>query len=62
MKNYIVKARRRYGTSSLDLTLPAEINNEYGLNAGDVFKISIEKDKNKFKIIYELIYKEEKSG
>jgi len=58
MKNHIVKARGRTGTSSLDLTLPAEINKEYGLNKGDVFKISVENDGKNFKIIYKLVYKE----
>lgn len=57
MKTYIVKARERQGTSSLDLTLPADIKKEYGLSKGDVFKVEVIKEDNEFKLIYELIYK-----
>ncbi len=55
--NNIVKARERQGTSSLDLTLPADINKKYDLKPGDVFKVEVSQDKE-FKIIYRLIYKE----
>ena len=57
MKNNIVKARERQGTSSLDLTLPADIRKEYGLSKGDVFKVEVIKEDDGFKIIYSLIYK-----
>ena len=39
-----VKARAHYGAKSLNLTIPAEIRRAFGLEAGDVFEISVEKD------------------
>lgn len=57
MKNNIVKARERQGTSSLDLTLPADIKKEYNLSKGDVFKVEVKKEDGKLKLIYSLIYK-----
>lgn len=59
MVNHIIKARNRHGTSSLDLTLPAEISKENNINSGDVFKVEILKENNELKIIYSLIYKNE---
>lgn len=58
MKNHIVKVRGRTGTSSLDLTIPAELAKEYDINAGDLFKVEIKKeDKNELQIVYSLVYK-----
>ena len=39
MKNNIVKARGRHGTSSLDLTLPTKIKNQENISEGDLFKV-----------------------
>lgn len=59
MKNYTVKARQRYGSNSIDLTLPASIRKEYSINHGDIFKISpIEKD-DVLTLEYRLIYHNE---
>lgn len=59
MKNNIVKARERHGTSSLDLTIPAKIKNNECISGGDLFKVeSIIKD-DKLQIIYTRIYKNE---
>ena len=58
MKTYIVKARERQGTSSLDLTLPADISNEYDLSKGDVFKVEVIEKDDGFQLIYSLIYKD----
>lgn len=59
MKNYTVKARQRYGSNSIDLTLPASIRREYSINHGDIFKISpIEKD-DVLTLEYRLIYHNE---
>ena len=59
MKNYTVKARQRYGSNSIDLTLPASIRKEYSINHGDIFKISpIEKD-DVLTLEYKLIYHNE---
>lgn len=56
MKTYIVKARERQGTSSLDLTLPADIKNEHNLSKGDVFKVEVIEKDDGFQLIYSLIY------
>ena len=57
MTNNIVKARGRQGTKSLDLTIPVKISEEYDINAGDLFKVTVEQRKDKVEITYELIYK-----
>ncbi len=60
MNNHVVKSRARHGTNSLDLTLPAEIKRMYSINSGDLFKISVSKNKNEELVIeYTLIYKNE---
>lgn len=59
MKNNIVKARERQGTSSFDLTLPTEISKKYFINKGDVFKVEAEYVNNNLEIKYSLIYKNE---
>ena len=61
MTNHIVKSRERQGTSSLDLTLPAEIRRECSINGGDLFKVTTSTNKNLELVIeYTLIYKNEK--
>lgn len=60
MKTNIVKARERQGTSSLDLTLPADIKKKHNLSRGDVFKIEVKEEDGEFKLIYSLIYKNNK--
>lgn len=57
MTSNIVKARGRQGTQSLDLTIPVKISKEYDINAGDLFKIEINKKGDKIELIYKLIYK-----
>lgn len=56
MEKFTVKARARQGTKSMDLTLPAKINDELKISAGDIFEISVEKGKED-KIIYKRVYK-----
>lgn len=56
MKTYTIKARERQGTKSLDLTLPVDIIKEYNLNVGDIYKIKVDNENQKIKIIYELVY------
>lgn len=61
MKNNIVKARKRQGTSSLDLTLPAQINKEKNITEGDIFKVDTNEDnEGNLQIIYTLIFKNKK--
>ena len=59
MKNNIVKARGRHGTSSLDLTLPTKIKNKEDISEGDLFKVESQLKNNKLQIIYTRIYKNE---
>lgn len=59
MKNNIVKARGRHGTSSLDLTLPTKIKNQEDISEGDLFKVESKIKEDKLQIIYTRIYKNE---
>ena len=52
-----VKARERYGSNSLDLTLPASIIKEFSLNKGDIYKVEAIEDGEEFKLIYALVFK-----
>ena len=56
MEKYTVKARARQGTKSMDLTIPAKINEELKISAGDIFEISVESEKT-VKLIYKRVYK-----
>lgn len=55
----IIKARERQGTKSLDITIPTEIQQDYDINKGDVFKIDVVNVDNDIKIIYTRIFKEQ---
>ena len=57
MSEKFVKVRGRHGTKSLDLTIPAELSQEFDINAGDLFKVNIVSDNDVITIKYELIYK-----
>lgn len=39
-----VKARTHHGSESLDITIPAEIKREYGINSGDIFVVTAADD------------------
>jgi hypothetical protein len=61
MKNNIVKARSRQGTKSMDLTIPVKIIESCNINEGDLFKVSIEEEKEEeIKLTYKRIYKNKK--
>jgi bifunctional DNA-binding transcriptional regulator/antitoxin component of YhaV-PrlF toxin-antitoxin module len=52
-----VKARARSGTASLDITIPVEVREEYGINAGDVFEVRTqETEDGELVITYELVH------
>jgi len=57
---YTVKARKRQGTNSLDITIPTKIVLDEGISAGDVFEVNLSKDYNALSIEYKLIYKQKK--
>ncbi|WP_436935445.1 AbrB/MazE/SpoVT family DNA-binding domain-containing protein [Halovenus marina] len=54
-----VKAREHYGANSLDLTLPAEVVDEYDVNAGDIFEIEVASDDDELTLTYTRVYKSE---
>jgi hypothetical protein len=51
-----VKARTHYGTSSLDISIPADVIKEYDIHAGDVFEVTTTGDNKELKIIYKRVY------
>ena len=57
MTEFTVKARRRQGTNSLDLTIPTEIVKEQNVSPGDVFKIKMDKEGSTLTLIYTCVYK-----
>ena len=57
MTNHIVKVRGRQGTKSLDINIPAELNEKHDIKAGDLFKVKIKNENEDLIIEYELVYK-----
>ena len=52
-----VKARKRYGANSLDLTIPAELVKKFEISAGDLFEIKTDDEKDlilTYRRIYEI--------
>lgn len=52
----VVKVRGRYGTTSLELTIPAKLAEKYGIEQGDFYEVTIS-NTDELKITYTLIYK-----
>jgi antitoxin component of MazEF toxin-antitoxin module len=52
-----VKARRKYGANSLDLTIPAELVRDLDLDVGDVFEVDYEMRDDKVLLKYLKVYK-----
>lgn len=46
-----VKAREHHGSSSYDLTIPAEVVKEYDLQIGDVFQVTAERDEEDGEVV-----------
>jgi len=62
MAQHTVKARLRYGTRSLDLTIPVDIVKENEINEGDVFLVETSKnEKNQTTVTYTRIFKQERT-
>ena len=57
MVKYTVKARKRHGTKSLDLTIPTKIVMENEVNVGDIFEVNIIEADKILKLEYKRIYK-----
>jgi bifunctional DNA-binding transcriptional regulator/antitoxin component of YhaV-PrlF toxin-antitoxin module len=56
-KTNSVKARKRTGTTSLDLTVPAELATKYQISPGDVFIVTAHDD-GRLLLKYERVYPE----
>lgn len=56
MEKTTVKARSRQGTNSMDLTIPAKVCNELGISPGDIFELTVNKDKEDI-LTYKRVYK-----
>ena len=52
-----VKARRKYGANSLDLTIPASVCSELDIKVGDVFEIVHDVSDGKVCLKYIKVYK-----
>ena len=52
-----VKARRKYGANSLDLTIPASLCRNHEIHVGDIFEVSSEVSDGKVVIKYLKVYK-----
>ena len=57
---FTIKARRRQGTDSLDITIPTSIVRDEKINAGDIFEIELNKQNNELRLEYKRIYKKNK--
>lgn len=56
MEKTTVKARSRQGTKSMDLTIPAKVCEEFDISPGDIFELTVEKDKCEI-LTYKRVYK-----
>ena len=56
MPSYM-KARKHHGSSSLDLTIPAEIVKKTKISIGDLFLVEYESNKDEITLIYKRIFK-----
>lgn len=54
---YTVKARKRQGTNSLDITIPSKIVKENKVNSGDIFEVNVIEVDKILKLEYKRIYK-----
>lgn len=56
MEKTTVKARSRQGTKSMDLTIPAKVCEELDISPGDIFELTVTKDKSEI-LTYKRVYK-----
>jgi len=57
MQDYTVKARKRQGTESLDLTIPTAIVKEEGISPGDIFEVNQLNERGEIILQYKRVYK-----
>ena len=55
-----VRARRRQGSSSLDLTVPSKVSKDYEIRQGDIFEIEAILDRSDVKLTYKRVYRKRK--
>jgi hypothetical protein len=51
-----VKASAHHGTSSLDISIPADVIKAHNIRAGDVFEVTTTNANTEFKIVYRRVY------
>jgi len=51
-----VKARVHHGTSSLDISIPADVIKEHNIRAGDVFEVTTTSTNHELRIVYKRVY------
>lgn len=56
MEKITVKARSRQGTKSMDLTIPAKVCEKLDISPGDIFELTVSKDKSEI-LTYKRVYK-----
>ena len=54
---YVVKARKHYGSASLNLTIPAKVRRKLEINIGDVFVVEHEYEDDALILKYKRILK-----
>jgi hypothetical protein len=53
----IVRARKRQGSNSLDITIPARVTRTHEIKHGDVFEVDALLDRGEVKLVYKRVYK-----
>lgn len=52
-----VRARRRQGSNSLDLTIPSGVSRNYEIKPGDIFELDAVSDRGEVKLTYRRVYR-----
>lgn len=52
-----VRARKRQGSNSLDLTIPSRVCKNYEVKQGDIFEIDALLDKGDIRLTYRRVYR-----
>ena len=52
-----VRARKRQGSNSLDLTVPSKVSKNYDIRQGDIFEIDAVVDRGDVKLTYRRVYR-----
>ena len=52
-----VRARKRQGSNSLDLTIPSKVAKSFEIRQGDIFEIDAVLDRGEVKLVYKRVYR-----